>query len=439
MHDEIASTVHAKFRNLPKKGKPTADEWTVLCGIVLIYPSKPALKNASLPSSIECVSIGTGLKCLSKSSVKDGFVLNDSHAEVICRRNFQRFLWNEIKRLKMGGLSVLLPVIDSEDVSGIMDQEVAPQHLGTEIKGMDSHDFKYRLDPEIEVVMYTSHAPCGDSSTEALLAHLEADVTQEGHPIEAMHHDPTSVYKKQKMEDGQGCSIDSSGTVGSINKFKELPSDNIALRGRSKPGLTGLLRTKPARNDCEPTLSMSCSDKIARWNILGLCGSILSQVIEPIYIDTLIVGDLFNEMALSRLNSRIASCEFKAPYRINTMTIVHTTISWSHSKYTMISKNKSEPLCCPSSVSWSKGEKSESIVNGRKQGACMKNGAWAPSSSSLISRRNLFLLARVHLNQSVGESFNEVKLKSVPYQLIKRMLLNGVLKGWVGNSCNFNK
>ena len=56
----------------------------------------------------------------------------------------------------------------------------------------------------------------------------------------------------------------------------------------------GVLRTKPGRGD--PTISMSCSDKIAKWLVLGLQGALLSNLLnKPIYINGIITSRYLNK------------------------------------------------------------------------------------------------------------------------------------------------
>lgn len=66
--------------------------------------------------------------------------------------------------------------------------------------------------------------------------------------------------------------------------------------------------------------SMSCSDKIAKWNVLGLQGAQLSKVIKPIYLESIVLGSSLNPVEVHHsIYGRLESSEFPLSdgYRLN--------------------------------------------------------------------------------------------------------------------------
>lgn len=114
------------YEKLPKTGKPNDKEWTVLAAVLGLFHEK-----------IEVLSLGTGSKCIGKNSMSpNGDVINDSHAEVIARRGFLKYLYFEIKKL------------NEENYSDIFYKS----------------DFKVQLKDDVKFCFVVSATPCGDAS-----------------------------------------------------------------------------------------------------------------------------------------------------------------------------------------------------------------------------------------------------------------------------------
>ncbi|PVU97641.1 hypothetical protein BB560_005731, partial [Smittium megazygosporum] len=371
--DSIASCVLSKYEKLSKKGKPTRKnestiEWTVLAGI----------------SSIECVALGTGTKCLGGSALsKFGDLVNDSHAEIVARRAFNLYLLEQLsfslKNTNSPDSIFLIPTSNTVDSSNFLPNHTDPRLL------LDKAP-KIKLKDEFKFHFYASQCPCGDASTNFLLSILDND--SQNFSLDELKV-PKNTQKNKAETDPTHPSPKKRRKTNSNSSDKKLDillpddanhnSSNHPLRGRENFSILNSLRTKPGRLDSDSTLSMSCSDKIALWNLTGVQSALLSLFVQPIYISSFVISDHIYIKEVDRsLNQRIKEVKgLKAPFICNTMEIYRTDLKFCHSLSQVSAKfPKISKIPCESSINWythvenpKDTNSHEVIVQGKKQGS----------------------------------------------------------------------
>ena len=162
------------------------------------------------PPIFRVVSLGTGTKCLNRDEVSPrGLNLCDSHAEVIARRAFVRYLYRSA-----------LYCVEAQAI----DDLSCPFEAQGPMKLL-------RLRPSWRFHLYVSDSPCGDAA-------IYGSVSGESRFTGA---------KRLKV---------AQRSVEGVETVKEIQQT------------TGIMRTKCGRSDIDGrrrSTAMSCSDKILRW------------------------------------------------------------------------------------------------------------------------------------------------------------------------------
>ncbi|XP_030849188.1 double-stranded RNA-specific adenosine deaminase-like [Strongylocentrotus purpuratus] len=243
-YDRIAALSHQTFNSLAASIPDSISGRKVLAALIM----KQGEDDEGM-----VISLGTGNRCVTGDKLSmEGRTVNDSHAEIITRRAFLRYLYNQLQAYAKTPNETIL----TQGTNG-----------------------KLRLLPDVSLHLYISTAPCGDG---AQFSRTDAGENEEGpNGIDFCgfaKHLPTFGKTSQgllrtKMEQGEG-------TIPVTTRESVQTWDGI-MRGER-------LRT------------MSCSDKVASWNLLGLQGALLSHFIEPMYLSSISLGSLYHHGHLAR-------------------------------------------------------------------------------------------------------------------------------------------
>ena len=211
--DFVSRLVLEKLSTLTDDCKSQYARRKVLAGMVMTRGTQ--MEDAT----VICLTSGT--KCINGEYLSDqGLSVNDCHAEILTRRSVVRYLFSQLE----------------------LHLTNDPAQIETSIFIKRPEGPGYRLKDGICFHLYISTAPCGDSR---IFSPHEAGVENESgdkHP-----NRKARGQLRTKIESGEGTiPVKSSGGIQTWD---------------------GVLQG-------ERLLTMSCSDKIARWNVVGIQGKV---------------------------------------------------------------------------------------------------------------------------------------------------------------------
>eukprot|EP00092_Neocalanus_flemingeri_P029434 GFUD01031960.1.p1 GENE.GFUD01031960.1~~GFUD01031960.1.p1 ORF type:complete len:688 (-),score=250.66 GFUD01031960.1:145-2208(-) len=365
--DSIGRLILARYDEL-MVGLPQHSRRKVIAGIVMTRDSEM--------QKMEVISVSTGTKCVNGEFMSvSGTSINDCHAEIISRRCLMDYLYTQLEKVAMAKGQV-------EESSILIKAE----------------EGGYQLRENVRFHLYINTAPCGDARIFS---------PHEAQPGEGSDRHPNRKARGQlrtKIESGEG-------TIP-VKSSEGVQTWDGVLQG--------------AR-----LLTMSCSDKVCRWNVLGVQGSLLAYYLHPVYLHSVVLGSLFHPTHMFRaLTGRIQTSLSPLPamYKLHTPRL-----------NLLSSAEVRQPGKAPNySVNWTVKKEGVEVVD------AMKGKEQDSSKASRLCKVAMFKrwlelakcdeLSRVEeVAMPVPSMYSEVKEGSKKFQTVKGLLFKAFKDAGLGN------
>ena len=437
----VSTLCHQHYNSLGKKGKPERGrEWTKMACI---------LRSTEDGDNLEIISMATGTKCIGATvRCSNGGVVNDSHAEVLARRLFLKYLYSQLKVVQQQQQQQeQMNMTGSTEGSGcifVISDSSCPDVV------------KFRLKEGVCFHMYTTDTPCGDASIFPKTQPADKPVViKSKSECDVVSENVETGRKRKIVEPLEGTEKRKTCRMDDDLITKETPSrktdvrTNVVVEDIHRTGAkcvvsgkqdglnagalyheTGVLRIKPGRG--ERTLSMSCSDKIMRWCVLGINGGLLANFLdEPIFLTSLIVGgDKFHHPSMSRALSLRGRVDKTCALTVHTPKILHVKDRFVDGVDAIdVLDNPQEGsrrTPCGGSIMWCRSPLIHEVsVKGRKHGINKKNFN-SPKANVSVCKKVLFqdygsLLDSLSESQAVGppKTYQKCKHADEKYRMMR--------------------
>ncbi|XP_075139424.1 double-stranded RNA-specific adenosine deaminase [Leptodactylus fuscus] len=369
-HDQIAMLSHHKFNSLTARIQNSLLGRKILAAIIM--------RRHSEDLGV-VVSIGTGNRCVKGEELSlRGETVNDCHAEIIARRGFIRFLYDQLMKYNADSPE------DSifEESEGVM----------------------LRIRPGVTFHLYISTAPCGDGALfdKSCSDQPCAEGDKQHYPL---FENPKQGKLRTKVENGEGTiPVESSDIV---------------------PTWDGIQHGERLR-------TMSCSDKILRWNVLGLQGAVLSHFIEPVYLSSVTLGYLFSKGHLTRaICCRMARDGDTFQKQLPDLFVVnHPEVG----RVSVYDSHRQTGKTKESSVNWCLADDEVEVLDGTKgkvEGCRLEVSRVSKLHMFVLFQNLCVLRGRQEFLQYT--SYSDIKAAATPYQRAKGQFFKALREMGYGN------